>query len=146
MKSILTLLSLTLLSGPVLANECELTIDGDDRMQFSTKAMSAPASCKEVTVTLKHTGKLPKNTMGHNWVLSETSEYQSVAQAGQNAGISNNYVPPSDERVIAYTDVIGGGESASVTFSTEGLKGKDLTFFCSFPGHWAIMKGTFTLN
>ena len=39
---------------------------------------------------------------------------------------------------------IGGGESTEITFSTEKLKsGGDYSFFCSFPGHWAIMKGKF---
>ncbi|MGL5470158.1 MAG: plastocyanin/azurin family copper-binding protein, partial [Shewanella sp.] len=39
-----------------------------------------------------------------------------------------------------------GGESSSVTFKTDGLAGKDLTFFCSFPGHFAMMKGSFKVN
>ncbi|MGL5319477.1 MAG: azurin, partial [Aeromonas veronii] len=26
------------------------------------------------------------------------------------------------------------------------LAGKDLTFFCSFPGHFAMMKGSFKVN
>ncbi|WP_420804821.1 hypothetical protein [Salinivibrio socompensis] len=32
------------------------------------------------------------------------------------------------------------------TFSTDGLQGKDLTYFCSFPGHWTVMKGKFTIE
>ena len=79
-------------------------------------------------------------------VLSQTADYQSVAQAGMNAGIDNQYVPVGDDRVLAYTEVIGGGESTSITFSTSGLsKDGDYTFFCSFPGHWGIMKGSFKI-
>jgi len=43
--------------------------------------------------------------------------------------------------------VIGGGETARVRFSTKGLqKGGDYTFFCSFPGHFAMMKGSFVFG
>ncbi|MCR6663888.1 MAG: plastocyanin/azurin family copper-binding protein [Luteimonas sp.] len=66
------------------------------------------------------------------------------AAAGASAGIANSYLPAGDARVLAYTRVIGGGESDTITFSTAKLKkGEDYTFFCSFPGHWAIMRGKF---
>jgi len=54
---------------------------------------------------------------------------------------------PDDERVIGATDIIGGGEQTSTTFSVEGLsKDEEYMFFCSFPGHIGIMKGTVTLS
>ena len=44
------------------------------------------------------------------------------------------------------TKVIGGGESDSVTFDVSKLAaGQDYTYFCSFPGHFAMMKGTLKL-
>jgi len=59
----------------------------------------------------------------------------------------NNYLKPDDERVIGATDIIGGGEQASTTFSVEGLnKDEEYMFFCSFPGHIGIMKGTVTFS
>ena len=115
-------------------------------MQFNTMAMEAPSSCAEITVTLVHTGNLPKEAMGHNWVLTTDSDFMPVAQAGMGAGLANNYLPPGDDRVIAATNIIGGGESTSVTFSTSGLAaGQSYTYFCSFVGHWAVMKGSFKL-
>ena len=46
--------------------------------------------------------------------------------------------------MIAHTKVIGGGQTTSVKFPTSALKkGEAYTFFCSFPGHSAIMKGAF---
>jgi azurin len=61
-----------------------------------------------------------------------------------SAGIENSYVKPNDDRVYAFTKVIGGGESTSITFSTASMTpGGDYSFFCSFPGHWAIMQGKF---
>lgn len=125
--------------------ECQLTIEGNDAMQYDTLEMSAPASCSEVTVTLVHAGKLPKEAMGHNWVLTASGDFNDVANLGMRAGLANNYIP-DDSRVIAGSEVIGGGGTTSVTFSTDGMTaGADYTYFCSFPGHWGMMKGAFKL-
>lgn len=143
----MSVIALLLVNGLSLANECELSINSTDQMQFDKKELSVPASCKEVKLTLNHIGKLPSNVMGHNWVLTTTGDFQKVAQAGMSAGVANNYVPKDDNRVLASTKVIGGGESTSISFSLEGLdSSKAYSFFCSFPGHWAIMKGTFKIT
>ena len=129
------------------AKTCELTIEGNDAMQFNKTSLAVAADCTEVKLTLSHPGKLPAAAMGHNWVLTETSVFQAVATAGMSAGLPNNYVPKDDARVIAHTKVIGAGETATVTFPTSKLKkGGDYTFFCSFPGHWSVMKGKLTFG
>jgi azurin len=126
------------------ADACKLEISGNDQMQYDKQELSVPASCKEVTVTLHHSGKLPKEAMGHDWVLTLTSDLGAVAQAGMSAGASKDYLDPGDKRAIAHTKVIGGGETTSVTFSTAGLKaGGDYSYECTFPGHSALMKGKF---
>jgi len=85
--------------------------------------------------------------MGHNWALTLTENAQSVAQAGWQSGLENQYMPLDDERVIATTDIIGGGESVSVAFASSLLDAnEDYTFFCSFVGHFSLMKGIFTVN
>ena len=48
---------------------CKLEISGNDLMQYDKAELAAPATCKQITVTLHHTGKLPKEAMGNNWVL-----------------------------------------------------------------------------
>lgn len=139
---IATLLLLAGLAGPALAATCNTEIEGNDAMQFNKKSIDVPQSCKKFTVTLKHVGKLPKASMGHNWVLSKTADMQGVVNDGVAAGLDKNYIKPGDNRVIAHTKVVGGGESDSVTFDTGSLKPDgDYTFFCSFPGHSTVMKG-----
>ena len=126
----------------VQAKTCALTISSNDQMQFDQPELKVAADCTSVELTLKHSGTLPAAAMGHNWVLTETSAMRSVALAGMNAGTASGYVKPGDDRVIAATPVIGGGGSTRISFSTAGLtKGGDYSFFCSFPGHWSVMKG-----
>ena len=150
MKSILAIAFAALSLGymsPAAANPCELKITGNDQLQFNKSEMVVPASCDKVTVTLEHVGTLPVDAMGHNWVLTETSDFQSVARAGMSAGKANGYVPQDDDRVIATTGLVGGGESTSVTFDLSGLEpGGDYTYFCSFPGHSAAMNGKFIIK
>ncbi|WKE64197.1 azurin [Gallaecimonas kandeliae] len=145
-KAILGVL-LALGSTAAWADDCAATIEANDAMQYNLKEMTVPASCKSFTVTLKHVGKLPKNTMGHDWVLSKTADYQALAMAGAQAGLDKNYLPEGDARVLAATPIIGGGEETSVTVDVNKLdKGGDYSFFCSFPGHFAVMNGKFILK
>jgi len=39
------------------ADPCKLEITGNDQMQYDKQELTAPASCKEITVTLHHSGK-----------------------------------------------------------------------------------------
>jgi len=123
---------------------CKLEISGNDAMQYDKKELAVTADCTQVELTLTHSGKLPAAAMGHNWVLVKTADVTTVANAGMSAGLANNYLTPGDAHVIAATKIVGGGQSASVTFSTAKLtKGGDYTYMCTFPGHYVIMKGAF---
>ena len=131
---------------PVLAyaEPCKLEISGNDQMQYDKHELAVNAACTEVTLTLHHSGKLPKATMGHDWVLVNAADVTAVATAGMGAGLANDYVAPADKRVLAHTKVIGGGETTSVTFPTSILKpGGAYKYLCTFPGHYTTMNGTF---
>jgi azurin len=125
------------------ARTCAVTITGNDQMKFDQSAITIAPDCTQVDVTLKHAGKMAATVMGHNWVLTKSADFQAVANAGVRSTIADSYLPKADARVIAHTKVVGGGESTTVSFATSKLiKGGAYTFFCSFPGHWAMMKGT----
>ncbi len=135
-------LALLSLAPAAFAKTCKVAIQGNDAMAFDLPDIKLAADCKQVSLTLTHTGKMASNVMGHNWVLSRTPDFRPLAIAGGRATLADSYLPPGDARVIAFTPVIGGGESTTITFSTDKLeKGGDYTFFCSFPGHWSMMKG-----
>jgi azurin len=80
--------------------------------------------------------------MGHNVVIASTEDYQAVVNGGMKAGLTADFVDSSDNRVIAHTKIIGGGEKTSVTFPGGRLKpGGDYKFFCTSPGHVSLMRG-----
>jgi len=137
-------LGVLMLAPSAMARVCAVSIDSTDQMSFSSREIKVAADCTAVDLTLRHTGKLAVTAMGHNWVLTRSADYQPVAMAGMRMTLADSYLPKADKRVLAHTKVIGGGETARVRFSTQGLqKGGDYTFFCSFPGHFAMMKGRF---
>ena len=103
------------------ADSCEQVIEGNDMLQFNLKEMKVSAACDSVTVTLKHTGVMAAEVMGHNWVLTTDSDFMPVATAAAGAGLENNYVPVGDDRVLSATSIIGGGGETSVTFSIGSL-------------------------
>ena len=144
-KKLIVAVTLMLCADLALAAKiCPLAIEGNDLMKYNLAEMKVAPDCTEVEVTLKHVGKLAKATMGHNWVLSKTIDFQALANAGIAAGPDKDYLPPNDARIIAHTKVIGGGETTSVKFPVSKLtKGGDYTFFCSFPGHYGLMRGKF---
>ena len=134
------------LALPLLAHAepCKLEISGNDQMQYNKHELWVAALCQEVTLTLHHTGRLPKEAMGHDWVLVNAADFTAVANAGMGAGLAHDYVAPGDKRVLAHTRVIGGGQSTRVTFPTSILsKGTAYKYLCTFPGHSTTMTGTF---
>ena len=151
MKKILMTLALCAagaLSAPAMAAGCETVVESNDAMQFNVKNIDMPKSCKKFSVTLKHVGKMPKTAMGHNIVVSTAADMQPVINDGIAAGAAADFVNAGDARVLAHSKVIGGGESTSIQVPVAKLTaaGAPLSFFCSFPGHSALMKGTITLK
>ena len=146
MANFTLLLGALVIAPAMAAPACDVAIEGNDAMQFNKTSITVPASCKQFTVNLKHAGKLPKSAMGHNWVLTKAADMQATVTDGLAAGLDKDYIKPGDSRVIAHTKVVGGGESTSVSFDVSKLKtGENYAWFCSFPGHSGVMKGTLTV-
>jgi len=141
MRTLLCLLALSA-AGMAHADNCSIDLKTSDAIKYDQRNVTVSAACQTVTITLTHTGKLPVQTMGHNVVIAESGAVQAVAQDGLKAGLAANYVKAGDTRVIAATRMIGGGETASTTFPGSALKaGGTYRFFCTAPGHVALMNG-----
>ena len=124
------------------ANECALTVASTDMMQYDSQSLSVKKSCSSFSLELIHKGNLAKNVMGHNVVIVPTDAFNKViAMINMSEGIENGFLPDAHE-ILAKTAMIGGGEQTKVDINLESFEiGKAYTFFCSFPGHYAIMKG-----
>ena len=128
-------------SKPAVVADCATTIEGNDAMQYNADSITIPASCSQFTVNLKHVGKLAVNVMGHNFVVAKEADMAGINADGM--AVAPEHLKDGDTRVVAHTKMIGGGESASVTFDVAKLKdGGPYKFFCSFPGHFALMQGS----
>ena len=133
-------------SKPAVVSDCATTIEGNDAMQYNADSISVPASCAQFTITLRHTGTMAVNVMGHNVVVSSTADMAAVNSDGVKAGLAADYVKAGDTRVIAHSKIIGGGETTSVKIPVAKLGAGPNSFFCSFPGHAALMKGTIAVK
>jgi azurin len=127
--------------------DCATEIEGNDAMQYNVGSIVVPASCSDFKITLKHTGQSAVNVMGHNVVISKEADVQAVAGDGMSAGVEAGYLKAGDARVIAKTELIGGGQTTSVSFPVSKIKdGGPYAFFCSFPGHAALMRGSISVQ
>ncbi len=119
-----------------------LEISGTDQMQFDKAELKVKAGQK-VTLTFKHAGNMPKDAMGHNWVLlKQGTDIPAFAEKAMGAK-DTDYIPESDA-IIAHTKLIGGGETDTITFDAPEKGTYD--YICSFPGHYGIMKGKFIVE
>ncbi len=146
--SLLTLSS-TLILGHVQAKDTvqEVTITGNDTMQFNVKNFETKAGTK-IKLTLKNVGQVPKIAMGHNLVvlkkgITAVAFGQKALGAGANA---TNALPKSlMGDVIAATKLLGPAESETIEFTAPKEPGS-YEYVCTFPGHFALMRGTMTVK
>lgn len=120
-----------------------ILITSNDIMKFSVKEIKVKAGQK-VKLTLQHTGKLDKKVMGHNVVILQKGVKMSSFAQKAAASKDNDYIPEDTNEVIAHTKIIGGGESTTIEFVAPAVGVYD--FICSFPAHFAMMKGKFIVE
>ena len=119
-----------------------LVLNSNDQMLFDKSVLKAQAG-EEVNLLLNHTGQIGKEFMGHNFVLLKNGvDVDDFAQAAMLAKESE-YIPAGDD-TIAYTSMIGGGESDQISFTVD--EPGTYVFLCTFPGHYQIMRGEFIVE
>ena len=120
----------------------KIVLNSNDTMKFDQNMLLVEAG-KTITLTLNHTGKFGKRGMGHNFVLLKADvDVSDFAQRAASA-MKTEYIPKGDE-IIAYTKLLGGGDSDTIKFKAP--KKGIYTFICTFPGHWQLMKGKFIVK
>ena len=119
------------------SNEIAIILNSNDQMQFDKKVLSTSPG-QSITLTLNHTGRGNKMIMGHNFVLLKKDVDVDVFARKAVEARDSEYIPEGDE-MIAYTGLIGGGESITITF--DAPKQGVYNFICSFPAHYQLMRG-----
>ena len=124
-----------------------VTIAGNDMMKYDKTKFEVKAGSK-VKLVLKNIGKIPKIAMGHNLVILKKGVTaiafgQKALGAGANA---LNALPDSVKGdTLAHTKLLGPGESDTIIFTAPKEAG-DYEYVCTFPGHFALMRGKMTVK
>lgn len=140
----------------VASPECTVSLFGTAEMKYSLvdsktgpavpdATVKLPKKCmnEPILLKIKNSSELPKAAMGHNIVVVDTADLTKVATSPDNKA-DNEFVGPSVKTlVIAHTKVAGDKElTDEVTVAPKTFKaGKNYSYFCSFPGHFALMQG-----
>lgn len=115
-----------------------VVVEGNDQMKFNKELLRVKAG-EEVELTLKNVGELPKESMGHNFVILAPGVDVATFGGEAVAAADNDYIPKTSlSSVVAHTKLLGPGEEDKITFTLE--KGV-YTYICSFPGHFGVMQG-----
>ena len=139
------ILALAVLCAPPAARAAEagktVVIVANDTIKFSvTKIEATPGEM--IHVQLRNEGTLPKETMGHNWILLDSDgEAMPYAMAAISAR-SVEYMPKElSAHVLAFIPLLGPKEVGDTTFAAPTKPGK-YPFICSCSGHsMAGMRG-----
>ncbi len=153
MKKHLLLLSLLAAVSPVGLSQLQaaapsaprvIEIAGNDQMQYTVTAMTAAAG-ESLKVVFTNVGTLPKEAMGHNWILLKAgTDVMAFATDSMMAKDTDYIAPKHKDKVIAFVGVQGPKKSGEVTFTAPAAG--VYHYVCSFPGHFMIMKGTLTVK
>lgn len=131
-------------AAPEVPAVAKLSIAGNDQMQYDKKRLEVFAG-QTVELTLTHSGQLPKEAMGHNWVLLQPGVDMAAFGTAAISAKDTDYIPAgSEDQVIVHTKMIGGGETVTIEFVAPAPG--TYKYLCSFPGHYAMMQGDFVVK
>lgn len=128
-------------SAPVPAPDKTVVIIGNDTLKFNITTIEASPG-ERIHVQLRNEGTLPKDGMGHNWILldgdNEAVPYAMAAISARDVA----YMPKQlAVHVLAFIPLLGPKEVGDVTFSAPTKPGK-YPYICSCSGHsMAGMRG-----
>lgn len=142
LKTILLLLGLILFTTTARAQVVEIILESTDRTRFNTDEIRVPEG-STVRLTLVHTGRKSIRRMGHNFVLvTPGTDIKDLVKKANRSSYEDH--KPKGDSVIAYTKLIGGGESVTIEFKAP--KKGEYPFLCTYNKHYRRMKGIFIVE
>ncbi len=132
--------------GVAAAGPRLIEITAGDAMKYSITAIEAKPG-EQLKVVLTNIGTVPREVMGHNWILLKAGTDASAFSAAAMAAKDSDYIPESlRDEIIAHIDLLGPRKSGEVEFSAPTVPG-EYPFLCSFPAHFqAGMHGVLTVK
>lgn len=119
------------------ANTFALT--GNDQMKFNIETIKVKTGDK-VKITLTDVGTVPKQAMGHDFVLLKPGTDVKAFAEKANESKATDYIPTAEQSsIVAHTRLLGPGESDTIVFTVPD-KG-EYDYICTFPGHYMTMRG-----
>ena len=116
----------------------EIKIASASGLQFNLKTLKVKAG-EGVALTFEN-----PDSMAHNWVLVQKGAEERVGDLANKMvampdGYARHYVPESPD-VLCYTRLLEPGKKTTIYFNAPKQPGS-YPYFCSFPGHWQVMRG-----
>jgi len=123
-----------------------IEITAGDTMKYSLTAIDAKPG-EDLKVVLTNIGTIPKEVMGHNWILLKSGADAAAFSTAAAAAKDTDYIPAAlKDEIIAHIDLLGPRKSGEVEFSAPSTPGQ-YPFLCSFPAHYqAGMHGILTVK
>ena len=120
-------------------------ISANDTMKYSVAMLEAKAG-EQLKVVFTNAGTLPKEAMGHNWVLLKAGTDAAAFAAAAATAKDTDYIPASmADKVLAKVDLLGPKKSGEAVFTVPAAG--EYVFLCTFPAHFMIgMKGTLVVK
>jgi len=119
----------------------DVVIVANDQMKFSVTRIEVQPG-QTLHVQLRNEGTLPKEVMGHNWILLKAGSDSATYAAAALSAAKDNYQPKAlADQVLASIPLLGAKHNGEVTFNAPETPGT-YAFLCTFPAHFqAGMRG-----
>lgn len=112
-----------------------ITVKGTDNMKFDVTLIEAEPG-EVIRITLETISNIPKQAMAHNIAIIDLDVDMDEFVSASIMARDNEYIAPEfEDRVIAHTAMIGGGETSTIEFTVPETPG-DYDYVCTFPGHY----------
>ena len=127
-----------------------IEITAGDTMKFSVGSIEVTSievkAGESLKVVFTNVGTLPKEVMGHNWVLLKKGSDSAAFAGAAMVAKATDYIPDALKgEIIAHSEVLGPKKSAEILFVAPTEPG-DYPYLCSFPGHYVQMKGVLVVK
>ncbi len=112
-----------------------INVVGTDNMKFDVTLIEAEAG-ETIRIVLTTESNMPKQAMAHNIAIIDLGvDMEEFVMASIRARDNEYIAPDFEDRVVAHTAMIGGGETSTIEFTVPETPG-DYEYVCTFPGHY----------